>query len=277
MPELSAPLRVTWDLPADRDLASGLWERLVEARVLAAEVRVEETSLLALAAVAGGSPGPRLSVLGAADVAMRAARILGPENLANGCELLLLPPYETDDAAPTDACRRVPSVWSTPEGIDSFEDALAAGLRWGSDTVAVLNPPAGAPPLDGAARERAAATWTAAPRDGVGLRVHDLFLAEILGLDPLAGYAGCQAGGTVAHVTGEGMLTACRTLPTPLGDLRSQSLAAVWAASARKELRARLARPPEPCGPCKLVGVCGGGCRGYAVGRGRDPGCPGVR
>lgn len=288
MPELSAPLRVTWDVPADPDRAAHLWGRLVEGRVLFAEVRVGPGSFAGLAglawALAGPSAGrgPRLTVLGEPEALLAAREALGPQALA-GCELQMLPPFRPELAVEELAAvtrRLVPSLWSTPEGLCALPEALEIARGYRLAAVAVLNPPAPAPALGPGDRSSAARTWKARGTPGVELRCHDLFLAEELGLAPFAGYRGCQAAGALAHVTDRGRLTACRTISPDvggLGDLEALPLAELWAAAPRRELRARLVSPPAACGPCTLAESCAGGCRGLSPGLGRDPSCPGVR
>lgn len=285
MPELSAPLRVTWDLPADPGLAARLWARLVEGRVLFAEVRIGPGSLSGLPGLASalGAPapagGPRLTALGDPEALLATLEALGPQPLA-GCELEMLPTYAPEVAVEELAAltrRLVPSLWSTPEGLTWFSEALeiARGYRLGA--VAVLNPPAPAPALGSGDRAAAARTWREKGSPGIALRVHDLFLAEELGLSPFEAYRGCQAAGALAHVTARGRLEACRTLPADLGDLASRPLADLWRDAGRGGLRARLAAPPVPCRPCTLASSCAGGCRGLAPDLGQDPSCPGVR
>jgi len=288
MPELSAPLRVTWDLPAEPGLAALLWGRLVEGRVLFAEVRIGPSSLPGLAGLAGalaapaGVRGPRLTALGRPEELLAAREALGPQALA-GCELEMLPPFAPELAVEELAAltrRLVPCVWATPEGLTWFSAALEIARGYGLAAVAVLNPPAPAPPLGPADRAAAARVWRERGAPGIELRVHDLFLAEDLGLSPFQGYHGCQAAGALAHVTDRGRLLACRTVPADradLGDLASRPLAELWNEARRRELRAELASPPAACQPCTLTASCAGGCRGLAPDLGRDPSCPGVR
>lgn len=291
MPELSAPLRVTWDLPPDPGRAAFLWGRLVEGRVLFAQVRVGQGSLSGLAGLAaalgGPSPGtvrrgPRPTVLGEPEALLAALEALGPQALA-GCELQLLPPFRPELAVEELAAatrRLVPSLWSTPGGLAPLAEALELARGYRLTAVAVLNPPAPAPALGPADRAEAAKTWRARGGRGLELRCHDLFLAEALGLAPFEGYRGCQAAAALAHVTDGGRLTACRTIPPEagdLGDLAEHSLAELWAAPGRRALRRRLAAPPAACTPCALALTCAGGCRGLSAQLGRDPSCPGVR
>jgi len=192
----------------------------------------------------------------------------------------MLPPYRPllaveDLAAVT---RRVaPSLWSTPEGLGMFAEALEMARGYRLASVWVLNPRAPAPPLGADDRAAAVRTWREHGSPNVALRVHDLFLSEALGLDPFAGYGGCQAAGGLAHVSAEGVVTACRTLPVVLGDLTQEPLTEIWRAAARSQLRAALQAPPVSCIPCTLGSTCGGGCRGLGADLERDPSCPGVR
>jgi len=283
MPELSAPLRVTWDLPADADLAARLWARLVEGRVLFAEILVDPAALGGLeglvAALAEVGGGPRLTFLGEPEALLAAREALGPQALA-GAEMGMLPPYQPSLAVEELAAvtRRVaPSVWSTPEGLGAFSEALEIARGYGLTSVWVLNPRAPARELGPEDRAAAARTWRERGSPRVELRVHDLFLAEALGLAPFAGYRGCQAAGALAHLTALGILTACRTLPVDLGDLTETPLVDLWRSPARGSLRTALEAPPAACDPCALAGTCAGGCRGLGARLERDPSCPGTR
>lgn len=275
MPELGAPVRVTWDLPADPALAACLWGRLREGRVLFAELRVEEDALGSLAALAPelSRGGPRVSLLAGLPLLPALAGALGAEGL-RALELGLLPPFDAP-AGDADLSRASAAVWSTPEGLASFPAALDLAGRAGLRTVLLLNPPAPAAPLTAADRSRAAAAWRASGLEGrVALRCHDLFLGEALDLDPFRGYAGCQAAGFLAHVDRSGRLLACRTLPEALGDLTGSALADLWATDRRRALRALLDAAPSACAGCGLEASCRGGCRGLAADLGADPSCP---
>ncbi len=282
MRELSAPLRVTWDLPRDPERARTLWRRLGRGRVLFVEAQVTAQSVAALEGLEAppeGAPAPRLSLLGgAAELAAGLAR-LGTDALA-GSELLVLPPYAPPAAmdALRDGQRKVtPALWSTAEGVAELAAAAAAARVLGAAAVAVLNPCQPAAPLTAAQRAAAAQAWRATAADDLGLRVHDLFLAEELGLEPFRGYAGCQAASTLAHLDAEGQLRACRSLPLPLGDLGASELVTLWAAPERRSLAAQLAAAPRACAGCSLETSCRGGCRGYAPDLARDPACGGRR
>ncbi|MEW6486842.1 MAG: SPASM domain-containing protein, partial [Thermodesulfobacteriota bacterium] len=231
---------------------------------------------------AAAGRGPRLTVLGEPEALLAALEALGPQALA-GCELQMLPPFEPELAVEELAAvtrRLVPSLWSTPGGLGALAEALEMARSHRLAAVAVLNPPAPAPALGPADRSAAAGIWRARGGRGLELRCHDLFLAEELGLSPFEGYRGCQAAGALAHVTDRGRLTACRTIPPEagdLGDLAVHSLAELWSGAGRRELRERLAAPPDPCAPCALAATCAGGCRGLSPALGRDPSCPGTR
>lgn len=282
MRELSAPLRMTWDLPADPEAAAEMWRRIVSARLLFVEVRVTENSLNGLTALAAGVTeglGPRISVLGEPEALRAAWEGLGPQALS-GADLLMLPAYTPlpeVQALASGTHRLVPSLWSTPEGLTRFAEALDLARTYRFGTVAVLNPPAPAVPLGPDDRQAAARLWESCKEDGLQLRVHDLFLADSLGLDPFRSYEGCQGGSTSAHLTEHGRVLACRTFPVALGNLLEQSLSSIWASRARRALRTRLGRAPEGCEHCSLVASCAGGCRGLALNMGRDPSCTGPR
>ena len=281
MPELKAPLRLTWDLPAYARLAATVWGRIVEARVLFLEVCIRPEGLGGLQGLVGswGATGPKVSLLGEPECLLAALECLGAGALANA-DLRMLPRYRpelgVEDLA--SATRRlVPSLWSTPEGLGFFAEALEIALAYRLPTVAVLNPPAPALPLGPEDRAGAVSVWQGRAEGPLELEVHDLFLAEALGLTPFAGYAGCQAGGALGHVTEDGRLVACRTLPVDLGDLRDAGLRELWASPATESLRRTVARAPSGCADCNVEQVCRGGCPGLAGGSGRDASCPGPR
>ncbi|MBI5014536.1 MAG: SPASM domain-containing protein [Deltaproteobacteria bacterium] len=281
MPELSAPIRVTWDLPADPARVRPLWRRLQDGRVLLVDANVAPEGSGALTELAGAlaeEPGPRLSLTAPGTVAAAAVEALGTE--ARGREVSLLPPH-SDEAVVrwTSAGAAVtPSVWSTPEGLSSLPKALIVASQHGLSAVSIMNPHAPAEPLKPGDRAAAAAAWRASGLEGrVVVRCHDLFLAEVLGLDPFSGYTGCQAAGYLAHVDSGGRLVACRTLPQVLGDLSTVALAELWNGRRLRRLRAVLEAAPAPCTACAVAASCCGGCRGLAADLGRDPGCSGSR
>ncbi len=280
MRDPSAPVRVTWDLPPDPGRAARVWARLAEGRVLFVEVRVRpdaQGGLPGLAAGASDRPGPRLSVLGRPDPLLAALAALGPRGVA-GADWVVLPPFAPElslERLVAVTHRITPAVWCDPPGLAAFGDAVSLARRYRLAAVAALHPPAPAEPLSPADRARAAAAWRAGG-EGLEARIHDLFLADALGLDPFGRYAACQAGAALAHVTAEGRLLACRTLPVVLGDLLTRPLKALWDGPERAALRERLAVAPEACAGCTLVAACVGGCRGPAD-LGRDPSCPGPR
>ncbi len=282
MRDPSAPVRVTWDLPPDPGLAARVWARLARGRVLFVEARVRpdaQGGLPGLAAGVSDHPGPRLSVLGRPDPLLAALDALGPRGVADA-DWVVLPPFGAGlqlERLAGATQRITPAVWCDPAGLAALVDALAVARRYRLAAVAVLHPPAPAEPLSPADRDRAAAVWREAAEVGMDARIHDLFLADALGLDPFGRYAACQAGAAMAHVTAEGRLVACRTLPVDLGDLASRPLDALWAGPERTALRERLAAVPGACTGCALAGACAGGCRGLSPDLARDPSCPGPR
>ena len=282
MHELCAPLRLTWDLPPDPALARDLWRRIADGRVLFVEIRLGELSLPALEALAASpasSPAPRVTLLAESSAILAAAESL-EARAPFGRDLLLLPPFAPGHlllGLRRAGANPAPALWATPSGLAAFSEALDAALALGSNALAILNAPAPAEPLTREVRARVSSVWRARRPRGLELRVHDLFLAEELGLDAFERYSGCQAGGALGHLTDGGKLLACRTLPVELGDASERSLVEIWSGPARRELRSRLGERPEPCSPCSLASTCGGGCRGLAPGLGRDPSCTGVR
>ena len=286
MPEFSAPLRVTWELPADPSSAVAQWQELVRARVLFVELALAPGRLAGLAGVAREwtvAGAPRLTLAAGATEATAALEHISPAGAAT-VELLLLPPHATEAPPGLAAVFRAVTwaVWSTGAGLGEFPAALAAARAAGGGTVAVLNPPSPAAPLTPEQRRRAVEDWQKCGAPEVKLRVHDLFLAKELGLAPFREYAGCQAGDGLAHLSAEGLVTACRTLPVVLGTLAERGLREIWSGETRRALRRHLADAPAACAGCTVEERCRGGCRGLVPGgcgpadlAARDPSCPG--
>lgn len=278
MPELSAPLRVTWNVPSDPALAKLVWDRIIEARVLflEAEMRADGVTPLAAALPPRASTLIRLTVLADPEVLEEFGKRC-PE-AAKMDATALFAGHDGETLRPLAGLFRSLSLglWSTAEGVLDLERALSAirsSLAW---SVSFLNPHAPAMPLTEDERAKTALVWKEkAGSDAPSAFVHDLFLSEAMGLNPLKSYGGCAAGDTFAHIGEDGVLYACRTLPVALGDLKTDSLKDIWRQTARRELRAKLRALPLSCNPCKRAEVCKGGCPGLAVGDGRDGSCPG--
>ncbi|MCB2184974.1 MAG: radical SAM protein [Deltaproteobacteria bacterium] len=97
---------------------------------------------------------------------------------------------------------------------------------------------------------------------------------EDLGDTPLGGCAAGVSGLTIMH---DGTLLPCRRLPLPLGNLRTDSLREIWAASPLLHALRDRSRYAEPCRSCARWAVCRG-CRAIAhahsgAATGGDPGC----
>jgi len=279
MPDLSAPVRVTWELPGDPSLAAALWRRLVEARVLLVEAHVSGRSLGGLPGLAAGlaaAGGPRLSLLGRPDPLLAALEALGPRALAQA-EIRVLGPFRPEASVEELAAathRMVPCLWSDPESLPALGQALELAAAYRLGAVGVLNPPAPAVPLGPEDRARAADLWRRSARTGIEARVHDVFLARAMGVDTSA-HRGCQGASTLCHVGPDGRVTACRTLPAELGSLRSASLRQIWASAIRRSVAGELSAVPAECTGCAEAGACRGGCPGLAPAGGRDASCPG--
>lgn len=117
------------------------------------------------------------------------------------------------------------------------------------------------------------------------LEIHDLFLWEIMTpgqQQNRAEYGGCQAGNSLGHIDGEGVVHPCAAWPQTLGILPDQSLEEIWADSARIRVREHIAQVADGCHGCRDLDICFGGCRGlaYHLNRaegGRDLMCSGPR
>lgn len=77
---------------------------------------------------------------------------------------------------------------------------------------------------------------------------------------------GCGAAFNFVSVLPDGQVHACRKLPSPIGDLKHQTLEAIYHSSSARAYR----RGCRECDPCRLRPVCGG-CLAVASGWGLDP------
>lgn len=99
------------------------------------------------------------------------------------------------------------------------------------------------------------------------LEVHDLFLWELL--QPLSGgqrseYGGCQAGNSLGHINPVGELYPCSSWPEPLGSLLDQNLFDLWLTPRRFTIREEIGEVPAGCEDCRDYPTCFGGCRGLS-------------
>lgn len=275
MLELSTPMRVTWDVGSDSAAISNIIAKLHEGRALFVEALVagESGALLADNLAGFGAFSPALTVMG--DFGALDAFAKGSDRAAKTTGFLLYQGEGSEEVATlADRFKALTlALWSTDEGLQGFGAALEAAKLIGAP-LAILNPHAPAQPLSEDASARVAQLWQERG-EGVKLTAHDLFLAERMGLDPWKGYKGCAAGSALAHVTSEGLLAACRTLPLVLGDLREESMKALWKDAKRLELRAVLNAPPSGCVGCVRATFCLGGCPGLAEPGVRDRSCAG--
>jgi radical SAM protein with 4Fe4S-binding SPASM domain len=78
----------------------------------------------------------------------------------------------------------------------------------------------------------------------------------------------CPCGVQYCRITPDGLLTPCPYMPTPAGDLRRDSFAAVWRdsplLSALRPAQGAPARLEGKCGRCEYRALCGG-CRARAL------------
>ncbi|TAL15650.1 SPASM domain-containing protein [bacterium] len=282
MPELTSPLRVTWDIPADIQTARALWGKIVDGKPLFIEAHLDfpavpgfcgfHRELLTLRRVRFGLAADWPTIL-------RVLRECGDDWIGN-VSLTLLPPYpERGEFEETVKKAREFSwgLWSTDEGLSDFEKALGFAMEGGG--LSVLNPCRPAAPLSGETIEKVVRIWESRGRPGhIPLKIHDLFLSEEMGQNPFSGYPGCAGGQTLAHVDVKGNLLVCRTLPLELGNLLEHSMKELWKSEERARIREELSRLPGECSPCSLASLCRGGCPGLAPGDGRrDGSCKGPR
>jgi radical SAM protein with 4Fe4S-binding SPASM domain len=282
MPELTTPLRVTWDIPADVQTARALWGRIVDGKPLFIEAYLPFASAPGFCGFHRELPTLRRIRFGlAADwpTILRVLRECGDDWTAN-LSLTLLPPYP-EKGEFEETVRKVKELswglWSTDEGLSDFEKALELAVEGGG--LSVLNPCQPAAPLSAETTVKVVEAWKKMGSPGnIPLKIHDLFLSEALGLDPFSGYPGCAGGQTLAHVDEKGNLLVCRTLPLVLGNLLEHSMKELWKSEERVRIREELSKTPGECSPCSLAAQCRGGCPGLAPGGGRrDGSCRGPR
>lgn len=99
------------------------------------------------------------------------------------------------------------------------------------------------------------------------MEIHDLFLWEIMTpgqQQNRSEYGGCQAGNSLGHIDGRGVVHPCAAWPQPLGKLPDQPLEDVWAGRERLAVREHIAQTPGGCLGCRDIDICFGGCRGLA-------------
>jgi len=112
------------------------------------------------------------------------------------------------------------------------------------------------------------------------IRVHDFILTQSLGLEGIEP-RGCEAANSLAFIDSHGWVYPCETLMVPMGDLKRETLDAIWASPLRNRIRRDIGSVPGLCWGCPDLGRCRGGCRGavYHL-RGHygapDPLCPGA-
>ncbi len=114
------------------------------------------------------------------------------------------------------------------------------------------------------------AYWAAAAENPV-LGVKDNLFNPLLrgrGLEVFGGCTGhgCGAAFNFLSLLADGEVHACRKFPSPVGDLRAQSLAEVYDSPAARQYR----RGCGECRGCDLAAACGG-CLSAAHGAGLDP------
>ena len=276
--DLSAPLRVAWTVPDDAETAGRMLERLIEGRVLFIEAELTKMSAVPLAQALGKleKVAARLTLIGNVE-ALKA--FAGSHSETGNMEaLLLLEGGETPESAAFVTGRFSQSslgLWSTPVSLENFPTALALAADMGLQ-LSILNPHAPAVHLDSELRSSLAAIWNKVATKPRAV-VHDLFLAEALGLDPFNHYKGCAAAGALAYLDATGKLKACRTLPLPLGDLATTSLKTIWRGELRRGFLTVFQSAPDACDDCALALRCRGGCPGLAGKDGRDRSCTETR
>lgn len=139
---------------------------------------------------------------------------------------------------------------------------------------------------DHSLREKIARAINSSPssRNGtLNFIVHDPFLWKLL--DPRCfenkkmTFEGCQAADSIAYIDFKGDVFPCLLLPIRLGNLLQDSLKEIWSSKERKAVRKKIEDIPENCKKCSRLSECNGGCRGLSLLINnnicsKDPTCP---
>jgi len=96
----------------------------------------------------------------------------------------------------------------------------------------------------------------------IKLTIHDPFLWKVFYPAVEFPEGGCQAANSMVHISSEGEVYPCPSLPIKLGSLSKGTLKEMMASSQKKKLRALLTDLPEGCYDCVEAKKCAGGCRG---------------
>lgn len=288
---LDAPVRLTWDLPADGDFDLRAMARCVaEAGVFFVTLqnrpllRPEIAEIIShlndggcqILLVCGGS---------AAELAILAHRPLQVQRI-----LLDVSGYlshhgvaQTALLATLESLRRIgyePTLMLTPlrDNLRYIPDLLSFCRSYAVPKFKLSNAsidasvqaysPADLPRAEDLALFKE--LWSELPADsctGPQLEIHDLFLWEIMTpgqQQARSEYGGCQAANSLGHVDVYGVVHPCAAWPEPLGRLATESLEDIWAGLSRQAVRQRIARLPQGCLGCREAVSCLGGCRGLA-------------
>lgn len=117
-------------------------------------------------------------------------------------------------------------------------------------------------------QEQQELTRTLTETDGVGglnLTIHDPFLWRAFNPTIPFPQAGCQAANTMIAIAPDGGVYPCPTLPVKLGRINDDSLKTIISSPAKKQFRRSLLEPPGECRECIEIAVCRGGCRGRGL------------
>lgn len=274
-PKYSSPIRMTWSVPTDPSLASAQLAKLREGRVLFVEAEVDEAGAKALCAAIGEARGVSLSAMGAPGALEAFAACCESAAKVEAVALFEMGGEEAIAGLKGKFKALSVALWSTDEGLSRFGDALALAARLGLK-ISIPNPHAPTAHLSRTTRNAVAEAWERAEVKPAAT-VHDLFLSEAMGIDPWRNYTGCAASSALGNLRADGVVTACRTMPTALGDLNRSGVKEIWSDEAATALREKLAKAPAACHSCALAAGCKGGCPGLADETGRDGSCEGLR
>ena len=296
---LSAPLRVYWDIAAEKDggispeTAGKAAEELASLKVFFVTLALFGKPREDLAAIIGliKKGGSRVTLSFGRPEAVPEAEVF---QLADGVDVRPDGEGLLESLLAAVPAGKQATLTLTPErgGAEAAGRMIKAALDAGVRTFSLANPNIvydreSAPRFALGASDRKAYAdvlegLLGTLDSGVRLFVHDLFLHRTLNLPCLGGrieYAGCQAGDAIAYIDKAGTVYPCATFPVPLGELGRQTVKEIWSSAERLGLRERIVSAPGECAGCGELPDCKGGCRGLAweiAGpEGKDPNCRG--
>lgn len=292
--ELTWPVRIYWDLPADpseTERCLNICDEIIERKVLFLSLcdtgpSVSQLCLSVLNRLKGANIGISLTVPAAALIPLVLTQLS-----AAGVRTLLIEALSYDEVcsvAEKGAGYRMeglPIGISFGAGRNNYREipevvscCLTNRIR---DLVFPIQRLVNAKEcffVDSVESEKLAGRLKSIEHKPLRITIHDPFLWKVFYPDADYHEGGCQAANSMLYISPEQKVYPCPAMPLELGDLHEVTLREIILSPAKKDLRRTLLSPPAECGSCGLASKCLGGCRGRAVAVSgsfdrRDPGC----